>query len=40
MWAVIVGVLGFIVGYLFDWVSMKRVPGGKQAIAFSVVGEG
>jgi len=31
-----VGVLGFIVGYLFDWVSMKRVPGGKQAIAFSV----
>jgi len=37
VWAVIVGVLGFIVAYLFDWVSMKRILGGKQAIAFSVV---
>ena len=38
MWAVIAGVLGFLVAYLFDWVSLRRIPGGKQAIALSVVG--
>jgi len=40
VWAVIAGVLSFLVAYLFDWVSMRRIPGGKQAMAFSVVGEG
>ncbi|MBA7684139.1 hypothetical protein ES703_92529 [subsurface metagenome] len=32
--AVLVGVVGFIIAYFFDWVSLKRIPGGKQIIGF------
>ena len=38
MWAVIAGVFAFLIAYLFDWVSMRKIPGGKQVIALFVVG--
>ncbi len=34
MRALVAGILSFLIIYLFDWASIKRVPGGKQAIAF------
>jgi len=36
--ALVVGVLGFLIAYLWDWASIKRISGGKQVIAFLVVG--
>lgn len=35
--AVIIGVVGFIIAYFFDWVSIKRIPGAKQIIGFLFV---
>ena len=37
MWALLSGVIGFLIAYLFDWASIKRVPGGKQVIIFLFV---
>ena len=35
---VAVGVLGFLVAYLFDVVSLKRIRGAKLAVAFAAAG--
>jgi protein-S-isoprenylcysteine O-methyltransferase Ste14 len=32
-----IGVLGFLVAYLFDVVSLKRIPGAKQGVGIVVV---
>ena len=32
--AVLIGVVGFLIAYFFDWVSLKRISGGKQIIGF------
>lgn len=35
--ALVAGIISFLIAYLFDWASLKRVPGGKQVVAFFVV---
>ena len=37
MWALIAGVIAFLVACLWDWASIKGFPGGKQVIAFLVL---
>ena len=37
MWALIAGVVGFLIAYLWDWISIKGIQGGKQVIAFLVI---
>jgi len=32
-----IGVLGFLVAYLFDVVSLRRIPGAKQGVGIVVV---
>jgi len=34
--ALLIGVFSFLIAYFFDWVSLKRVRGGKQAIGLVV----
>ncbi len=33
MLALVIGIGSFVIAYSFDWVSMKRIPGGKHIAA-------
>lgn len=33
MLALVIGIASFVIAHSFDWVSLKRIPGGKHIAA-------